>query len=252
MKPPPRAASRTLPALAVRAGFGAVSLLLLGACRDGRPQARAEAAALRRQIQGSRELLAEVDKHGFFSAEELAIGIRAELLRDLLRRQLPLETVVGARIRLRLERADVRMEAGQSLVRLEGRVGSTESSEAFADLQVFAGLHRFEVEPQSGILTARLELDRVEVQRLSAGNVERGLARALSEGLGGRSLGDLGEVLPRLAVPLRFDPAIDFDGFEGGGVQVAPQRVPVRLSVRRVVPLEGRLWVLLDVRAGET
>jgi hypothetical protein len=244
--------SRVLRALAARAALGVVLFPLLGGCRDGGPRARAEAASLRRQIQGLRELLADTEKHGFFSANQLAIGIRAELLRDLLRRQLPLETVVGGRIRVRLERAEVSLESGQSLVTLQGRVSSTEGAADFADLELLGGLHRFEVQPRSGLLTARLELDRVEVQRLAAGSLERGFAQALSEALGGRSLGALGEVLPRLEIPLRLDQAVEFGGFAEGVVSVPPQRLGVRVSVARVAPLGGRLWVLLDVDAGDT
>src|SRR5262245_23640577 len=82
----------------------------LGACRGEAPRARAEAAALRRQTEGLRELIA-AGKGGLFPPDQLAIGIKAELLRDLLQRRLPIETVIGDQLRMRIERAEVSLES---------------------------------------------------------------------------------------------------------------------------------------------
>jgi hypothetical protein len=228
---------------------GAVLLGLLGlllACRGGAPRARAEGAALLRQTEGLRELIA--DKGGLFPSDQLAIGIKADLLRDLLQRHLPLETVLGDQLRVRLERAEVSLESSQSLVTLQGRVSPVQNADAFADLELLGGFRRIEVDA-GGILTARVELDRIEVQRLAAGMLERGLVDGVTEILGGRSLGALGDVLPLIEIPLRLDQQIEFAGFAEGVVSVAPKRLPVRVSVARVLPVAGRLWVLLDVSA---
>jgi len=222
--------------------------LLLG-CRGGGPRARAEGAALRRQTEGLRELLAAADKGSLFSSDQLAIGIEAELLRDLLQRRLPIETVIGEQLRVRLEKAEVALENSQSLVTLQGRVSPVDGADAFADLLLLGGLHRLEVDAGTGILTARVELDRIEVQRLAAGMLERGLVQGINESLGGRSLGALGDVLPRIEIPVRFDQAVEFKGFAEGVVSVRPKRLPVRVSVARVIPVAGRLWILLDISA---
>jgi hypothetical protein len=220
--------------------------LLLG-CRGGGPRARAEGAALRRQTEGLRELLAAADKGSLFSADQLAIGIKAELLRDLLQKRLPIETIIGEQLRVRLEKAEVSLENSQSLVTLQGRVSPVDGADAFADLELLGGLHRLEVDAATGILTARVELDRIEVQRLAAGVLERGLVQGINESLGGRSLGALGDVLPLIEIPVRFDQSIEFKGFAEGVVSVRPKRIPVRVSVARVIPVAGRLWILLDI-----
>lgn len=222
---------------------------LLAACRGGGPRARAEGAALRRQTEGLRELVAAADKDRLFSPDHLAIGIKADLLRDLLQRRLPIETVVGDQLRVRLERAEVSLDGSQSLVTLQGRVSPVNGVDAFADLELLGGLQRLEVDLASGILTARVELDRIEVQRLATGMLERGLVEGLNESLSGRSLGALGDVLPRIEIPIRLDQAIEFAGFAEGVVSVRAKRVPVNVSVARVMPVAGRLWIFLEVSA---
>lgn len=248
MKPTPSASSRLATAPAARAAVLAL-FGLLAACRGGGPRARAEGAALRRQTEGLRELVAAADKGSLFSSDHLAIGIKAELLRDLLQRRLPIETVVGDQLRVRLERAEVSLEGSQSVVTLQGRVSPVNGVDAFADLELLGGLQRFEVDAASGILTTRVELDRIEVQRLAAGMLERGLVEGLNESLGGRSLGALGDVLPRIEIPVRLDQAIEFGGFAEGVVSVRAKRLPVRVSVARVMPVAGRLWILLAISA---
>jgi hypothetical protein len=248
VKQTPSASSQLATAPLARAALvGLLGLLL--ACRGGGPRARAEGAALRRQTEGLRELLAAAEKGSIFSSDHLAIGIKAELLRDLLQRRLPIETVIGDQLRVRLERAEVSLEGSQSLVTLQGRVSPVHGVDAFADVELLGGLHRLEVDAGSGILTARVELDRIEVQRLAAGMLEDGLVQALNESLRGRGLGALGDVLPRIEIPVHLDQAIEFGGFAEGVVSVRPKRLPVRVSVARVIPVAGRLWILLDVSA---
>jgi hypothetical protein len=227
----------------------AALLGLLPGCRGGGSRARAEGAALRRQTEGLRELLAAADKGSLFSSDQLAIGIKAELLRDLLQRRLPIETIIGDELRVRLERAEVSLDSSESLVTLQGRVSHVHGEDAFADLELLGGLDRLEVDVRTGILSARVEVDHIEVQRLAAGMLERDLVQGLNESLGGRSLGALGDVLPRIEIPVRFDQSIEFKGFAEGVVSVRPRKIPVRVSVARVIPVAGRLWILLAISA---
>jgi hypothetical protein len=222
---------------------------LLPACRGAGPRARAEAARLRRQTEGLRRLLAAADEGRLFTPDQLAIGVRQELVRDLLRKALPVEAMVGQQLRARLEEADVSFEDGQSLVTVKARVRPVQSGEAFADLTLFGGLRRFQVDPGTGMLSAHVELDRVEVRRVEAGALGRRLVESV-KGLSGRGLEALGEVVPPIEVPVRLEQVIDFAGFTEGVVSVPPGRLPLHVSVAAVVPVAGRLWVLMDVSAG--
>jgi hypothetical protein len=158
-----------------------------------------------------------------------------------------LETVVADQLRLRLETAEISFENGQSLAFLTGRVSAADDPTAFAEVQLRGGLHRFAVDARSGILTAHVDLDGVEVRRLGAGSMERGVSDVITEGLGGRSLGALAEVLPTLAMPVRLDQVIEFGGFSEGPVFIRPKRLPVHVRVARIMPVAGRLWILLDL-----
>src|SRR5687768_17084583 len=97
-----------------RAALGLLLLLLLGgACRGRGPEARAEAARLKRQIAGMRALLAAASG-ALLSPDRLAIGIDDRLIRDLINRELPFEATVLERLRCRVLSADVTVEDGQS------------------------------------------------------------------------------------------------------------------------------------------
>ena len=225
-------------------------LVLAGAlagCR-GDSQARAEAAILRRQIGGLRQLIADDEKGRLFPPDQLAIGIRQDLVRDLLQRRLPLETVPVPPLRVRLETADIAFEGGQSLVTLQGRVRPLDGVATYADLTLSGGLHRFEVDAKGGILRARVELDHVDLRRVEADTaVERGLVEALNDTLRGRGLGAVGDVLPAVEMPIRLDQVVDFPGVDAGILSVPAGRMPIDVSVARVVPVAGRLWVFLQV-----
>jgi hypothetical protein len=214
-------------------------------CRGRDPQARAEAAMLRRQIDGLRKLSER--KGGLFAPDRLAVGVKAELVRQLLQRRLPLESDLFAPLHIRLETAEIVFEDGESLVTLKGRVHSGAADVGGANLLLLGSLNRFEVDTRTGILTTHVELDRVEVERLDAGRLEQGVTQSVAQVIGGRSLSALGEVLPALEIPVRLDHQIDFAGLADDTLSVPPKVLPVHVAVDRAVPIGGRLWMFLGV-----
>jgi hypothetical protein len=167
-----------------------------------------------------------------------------------LRAQLPVETTVLERIRVRLTDADVTFENAQSLILLEGRATAVAAPESFADFTLAGGLHDIHVDPESGRLAGRVALDHIELRRVASERMEPGLARTLVEGLAGSGLGAIGEVVPPIEMPTRLEREIESGGYDDGRMRVAPARLPLRMAVRRVIPVKGRLWILLDVKAG--
>ena len=236
------ASTRRAAFLLVAAGLGGLGS---SACHEGGPRARAEAAALRRQSQTLRRLLAATEKEDLFSSRRITVGIRQELVRDLLQLNLPVETVVARELRVRLEKAEVTFEGGESRVTMHGRVSRTQSAETFADLTVVGGLHRFAVGEPAGTLTAHVALDRLEVRRVEGAQSE--LFEGLLERLGEPGLASLAELVPPLALPVRFERLVVFEGVKIGPMEVAPARLSLRFMVAEVVALGGRLWVDLDV-----
>lgn len=208
-----------------------------------------EEALLRRQNQGLRELIADAEKGTLFSPEHLVVGVDEALARALLRAGLPQERTVG-RFRVRVEEADVRFRSTQSVVTLGGRVATAEDPETFVDLTLLGGLDRLEVDSATATLTARVVIDRFEVQRAEAGGSESAVAKSVIAGLAERGLSSLADLVPRLEIPVRLDHELNLTGFGDGPVSVRPARLPIQVAVARVLPLGGRLWVMLQVSAG--
>ena len=223
-----------------------LSALAMG-CHPGESAARAEAARLRQQIRALRTIVEDEQAGRLFPNNRLGIGLRQELVRDLMQRRLPVEAVPVEPFRVRLETADIVFEGGQSLVTLQGRVHATTHPDVHADIVLYGGLHQFEVDTREGILTAQVDLERVDVRRKDASAVERGMMEGINEALRGPGLGPLGDVLPPVEMPVRLDPVLDFPGIAGGVLTVPPRQLPVDASVARVVPVAGRLWVFLDM-----
>jgi hypothetical protein len=230
------------------AAAAALSLLLTG-CEAGGPRARAEAAALRRQSETLRNLIAAVETDRAFSSHHVTLGIGQSLVKDLLQLALPVETDTAPDMHVRLETAEVAFENGESRVALHGRVSRTSTPGTFADLTVHGGLHRFEVGEHEGHVTARVALDRLEVRQAEAEGMRRELVEAVIEQLGQPSLESLAAQIPPLAIPLRFERTLELPGQSVGPFEIAPASLRFRIAVAQVVALGGRLWVQLEVTA---
>jgi len=228
--------------------LAALALELAG-CHGGGPRARAEAAALRRQADTLRTLIAAVETDEAFSSRHVTLGIGQELVRDLLQLTLPVETVTAPDLHVRLETAQVAFESGESRVTLRGRVSRASSPGTFADLTVHGGLHRFEVGEREGHVSARVALDRVEVRQAEAEGLRRDLVEAVLDRLGAPSLASLADQIPPLAIPVRFERTLELGAMSAGPFEIAPASLHFRVGLAQVVALGGRLWVLLDVSA---
>jgi hypothetical protein len=230
----------------LRLAVGGACLASLGAagCPWGGPRARAEAAALRRQTDELRRLLAAADKGEVLPSRCIAVGVRQDLVRDLVELTLPVEATVAGQLVFRLERAEVAFQGGESRVTLRGRVRRATDAGAFADLTVTGGIHGVKVAGRSGYLSARVALDRLEVHRAAEEWVE-----GLVEKVGGTALTSLAEEIPPLEIPVRFEKTLVLAASTVGPVSIAAAELALRVDVAQVVALDGRLWVLLDVSA---
>jgi hypothetical protein len=226
-----------------------LAALTLAGCQGGGPRARAEAAALRRQADALRNLIAAVETDQTFSPRHVTLGIGQELVRDLLQLTLPVQTLTAPDLNVRLETAQVAFENGESRVTLRGRVSRASAPGTFADLVVHGGLHRFEVGERAGHVTARVALDRVEVRQAEAEGLRRDLVEAVLDRVGAPSLASLADQIPPLAIPVRFERALELDGMSAGPFEIAPGSLRFRVALAEVVALGGRLWVQLEVSA---
>ena len=241
-----RAARPAIVVLGLVAGLGGLGP---AACRGSGPRARAEAAALRRQTHELRRLVAAAKREQVFSDRHVAVGIRQELVRDLVQLTLPIETTVAGGVDLRLQTADVVFQGGESRVTLRGRVGRTHDPGTHADLTAFGGIHGVTVGGRSGYLSARVALDRLEVHTRGLADARRDFLEGLVEQIGAQGLSSLADQIPPLEIPVRFDRTLDVAGATVGPVTVASAQLPLHVGVAEVMALRGRLWVLLEVSA---
>jgi hypothetical protein len=173
--------------------------------------------------------------------------VTQELVRELVRAQLPLETTLRDRLRVQISEVDVQFEAGESVVLLDGRVTLLDAPDTFADFTLTGSLRELEVDEASGMLTGPISLDHATLRGVSSGAAPPGVVRDLMEGLAGRSLGALGDVVPPVEIPMHLDHEIASRGYADERVQVAPARMGLKVRVKRLVPLSGRLWIQLEI-----
>lgn len=226
-----------------------LAALVLAGCGGGGPRARAEAAALRRQAETLRGLIAAAGADEAFSSRHVTLAIAEELVRDLLQLTLPIEAELAPDLRIRLETARVSFQNGESRVTLSGRVSRASSSATFADLEVHGGLHRFHVVEDAGSVSARVALERVEVRQAQAEGLRRELVEAVLGQLGAPALEGLAAQIPPLTVPVRFERRLEIEAARHGPFEIAAGSLALRVTLAQVVPLGGRLWLMLDASA---
>lgn len=196
-----------------------------------------------------RRILAAADKDDVLSSRHVAVGIRQELVRDLVQLNLPVEVTAAGQLVFRLETAEVAFQGGESRVTLRGRVRRAAAPDVFADLTVTGGIHGVKVAGRAGTLSAQVALDRLEVRRSGALGAPNDLVEGLVEQVGGTGLTSLAEQIPPIELPVRFERMLARGAVTVGPVTIAASELALRVEVAEVVALDGRLWVLLDVSA---
>lgn len=233
------------------AGVALLALLLAGACGEDVESARRRAQAIvaRRQIEGLKQLVAGAERGELSTSSQIAIGIREEIVRDILSASLPLERAVSERFKVRLERAEVRFLDTQSAVILRGQAGLLGESDVAVSVVLVGSLDQLHLEEGSGRLKAHIALEYFEVEKVAAGG-DRPVLRRLIDALGRESLSAIQEAVPEIEIPVKLDPSIRIKGLGRGPVAAKPGELPLHFEVARVVPLNGRLWVLLNASVG--
>lgn len=227
--------------------------LATAACGDVAPAARAAVAereALRREVTGMRRLATALgvgaDAEGAIGPDDVMVVVRDSLVRALLDAALPFAHTLGGQAELRLERATTVLDASVARVTLVGTVRRLRWPYAGATVRVRGAVADLAVDATS-TLHARLAVDEVVVSDATGvPPVARGWARAALQQLVDRSLPELVEALPRVAIPIRLDQAIALPGFgPEGPLDVAPAAARVRVTVRHVAAWGGETWAVL-------
>lgn len=225
----------------------AVALLLGLACRQGEPpearRAHSEKEFLERQIDALQVLVGRAERGELVTLDQIAIGVDEQTAGELLRASLPRDVTVMGTV-VRIESALPLFRGNRAGLVLRGRVHAIGLPDAFAALELGGTLDAFELD--AGRLSARVKLIHVGLRDSSLG----GLGGGRMEGLVRDNLPAIESAIPRIEIPVGIEESLAIDQVRMGPVTVKPGRLPLRITVARVVPVSGRLWILLDAVVG--
>jgi hypothetical protein len=205
-----------------------------------------ELKLLERQVGSLKTAITDAKRGVFFSTGDIAVGVSESVVRSTLAQAFPIERPVGREFKARIERASVSFQAMQGAVRLEGRVWALAAPDTYADLILLGGIRDVVVDPRSGVLRAEIVLDGWDVQSAAAVGMEFSWTKDLVKALGERGLAALRDLVPPLRIPVGIERGIDLKGISEGPVRIPSGHLPIDARVSRVLPLSGRLWVMIS------
>ena len=232
-----------------------VAALALGCVGGEGPRAIISPEHLNRQIEDLRGLIHAAEQGELLPRDRLLVAVDEQTVRKLARLGLPREQVVagtGGRFRVRIDAVDVEFRDGHGLVRLDGQVFRTTGppDEVFAELAVLGRVDHVEVDEESG-LRGRVTLIGLELKRVGLFG-ESALRRRLLEGLARLSPQILSLLSDSLVLPVQLEREVRMRGTgEKGPVRIEPARFPLSARVTDLLAFDRRLWIVLDVSAGE-
>lgn len=206
--------------------------------------ARATAESRKSQIANLEKLIAQAEQGDLVTTDQIAIGISEELMASLLRASLPPEIAVAERLRVRIVSGQPIFRGGQAGVLFTARISSADLPDASATVSMGGGLDEFRFE--EGRLSAHVKLKYFNVLEASIGE----LAANVLDGLVRANLEVIQNAIPAIEVPVQLEQAIRIGGFTEGAVVAKPGVLPLAISVSQVIPVNERLWVLLQATAG--
>jgi hypothetical protein len=214
-----------------------------------RPRESAETTRLRTgetfllaQIADLKTLAARAEAGDVQTADRIAIGISEETAKALFDVSLPQEKMLGDRVRVRIVKAQPYFRGNNAAVLFEADAQG--KSGAQARLELGGRLVNFRVD--DGRLRADVELVHFKVLDSSLAILGSGVLESLIQD----NLGVLAELTPHLEVPVRLEHAIKIGGLQEGVVTTKGGVLPLAMSVAEVMPLNHRLWIFLEVKAG--
>jgi hypothetical protein len=210
---------------------------------------RVEGRILKRQIEKLKGLIQATSERRLVAESWLAVAVDETAVKSVIEAGLPQEAVIAKRFRVRVEAAEVTFRSGDGLVSLTALVTDEQSPDRRARVVYQGGFEDITVSADGRLQTSVL-IDNVEVPEALAAGADAGLLGSVAEQLAGRNLEMLQALIPTLTIPVKLQETIAIEGFGDGPVQVDPGELKVSASVARVLPLSGRLWVFLEVKAG--
>jgi hypothetical protein len=209
----------------------------------------AKKTLLERQNRGIRELIEEEKRGSLVPTNRFLVGIHEKIVADLLNSQLPMQRPLKKRFVVRLESATVSLRDKFGVITLEGNVFRPKTPDRKTAVRVIGGLGAVEIDPKTGILRVKIAIDHIEL--LQAGFLEGVIGRGGKRWIAQKARPMIQDALPQLEIPVVLGRSIRIPAVQGEGVQLDSLRVPLNLSVGRVIAAAGKLWVTLDAEVGK-
>ena len=231
-----------------------VSCVLLGGlltgCSPSDEEAayRAQRALLVRQNQGIREMIVDAEQGRLIEDEEFLVGIDETVVADVIRAGLPIERPLGKRFIVRLETATVHFRDKYGTVDVEGVLFRPSTPDRKTAVRVHGGLGEVKIDPRTGKLNIKIAVDDIEL--LQAGILDRVLGSGGKKLIATRGRALLQDALPDIEIPVALAQDIRIPAVRAGAVQMDSLRIPIDLSVKRVLAARTRLWVAFDAKVG--
>lgn len=229
--------------------------LLLAACERQDPSARArvvERDQLRREVAGFQVLERFAPGKLMDREHEVIVTVSDTLLRSLLAASFPITVTLPNRLTMTLSGANVAFRANVARVDIAGSLRRSVFPRVNAAVFLRGALDSFVVY-RGGVLRSRITIDDVSLTAPTGTNEPLNpIVVAVLQRIVERSLPELTESLPAVALPVRIDQAMKLPGFgPEGTLSVAPSAAPMTVAVSRLIAFQNRLWIILRVELGE-
>jgi hypothetical protein len=217
------------------------------ACRTAEPlehtRLRAQKHFLQAQIAGLEDVVGRAERGEMTTLDDVAIGVDEGVVQQLLSVTLPIERVVGQRLRIRIDSARPLFRGNQAAVTFRARAASEDLPSAYLTLELAGTLGDFRLE--EGRLTTHPRILHFGVVESSVGTVA---ASALQE-LVRANLPAIEAEIPSLEIPVQLEQSVRIAAERLGPITVRPGELPLKMAVDHVLPVNQRLWILISVTA---
>jgi hypothetical protein len=234
-------------ARASRVGTAIAIAVSLCACRPRETpevaRERTVETALLAQIDDLKGLVERAEAGDISTLDRVVIGISEDLSKALLDASLPQEQVLGDRVRVRIEKVQPFFQGNNAALLFEAVAEGLQSG-ASARLELAGQLVNFRV--VEGRLKADVELIHFKVIESSLADLGNGILERLIQD----HLGALARLTPKFEIPVQLEQSIKIGGLDAGVVMAKGGVLPLSMSVADVVPVNHRLWIFLQVKAG--
>jgi hypothetical protein len=222
-------------------------VLLLAACQRSESveaaRARAAEGFLVAQVHELKELVARAESGQLVTKDRIAIGIAEEAVKALVDASLPQEQVFGERVTVRIESAQAYFRGNNAALVFQASARG-KRLQTPARLELGGRLADFRIE--SGVLKASVALAHFKVIEAPGGD----LASDVLERLAKDNADALARLIPPLELPVSLKQSIEIAGLDEGVVTTKSGVLPLEIAVAETIPVNQRLWILLDVKAG--